>query len=279
MAGISSKALKTNYAENKKKFVSQELDDDLGLNWYQFRFRNHDPQIGRFLQIDPLADEYEYNSTYAYAEDRPTTGIDLEGLEFFDLLKEVFWNNGIVPVVNFFNENLNPIVPAAELVTGKSYHSEFTEDKSRIESTGELMMTVIPAGKVEGTAAKSLEKAVVKQEVKQVEKQIVKSADQNLAKAEERAARFSEVDRSGKDFTKAGKDATKDVNKAKNGGQMQCESCGQSVQKAAKHSKGVTPASNEAHVDHITPKAKGGSGTPRNGQVLCRGCNLEKGAN
>ncbi len=185
MAGISSKALKTNYAENKKKFVSQELDDDLGLNWYQFRFRNHDPQIGRFLQIDPLADEYEYNSTYAYAENRPTTGIDLEGLEFFDLVKEVFWDNGIVPVVNFFNENLNPIVPAAELVTGKSYQSEFTEDKSRIESTGELMMTVIPAGKVEGTAAKSLEKAVVKEEFNQGEKQILKGAESKLVEPKE----------------------------------------------------------------------------------------------
>jgi hypothetical protein len=47
------------------------------------RFRNHDPQIGRFIQIDPLADKYVYNSTYAYAENRVINGIDLEGLEFY----------------------------------------------------------------------------------------------------------------------------------------------------------------------------------------------------
>ncbi|NJO25480.1 MAG: hypothetical protein HC867_06530 [Bacteroidia bacterium] len=80
MAGISSKAV--GKLENKKKFVSQELDDDFGVNWYQFKFRNHDPQIGRFIQIDPLATDYAHNSTYAYAENRPIDGIDMEGLEY-----------------------------------------------------------------------------------------------------------------------------------------------------------------------------------------------------
>ena len=40
-----------------------------------------DPQIGRFLQIDPLAERYVYNSTYAYAENDVINSIDLEGLE------------------------------------------------------------------------------------------------------------------------------------------------------------------------------------------------------
>ena len=85
MAGISSKA--AGKLENKYKFSHQLIDDDLGLNIYQFRFRNYDPQIGRFVQIDPLASKYAYNSTYAYAENKLGLGVDLEGLELAEFNK------------------------------------------------------------------------------------------------------------------------------------------------------------------------------------------------
>jgi hypothetical protein len=45
-----------------------------------------DPQIGRFLQVDPLATKFPYNSPYTYAEDKVTIGIDLEGLELLPVL-------------------------------------------------------------------------------------------------------------------------------------------------------------------------------------------------
>jgi RHS repeat-associated protein len=80
MAGISSKA--AGKLENHKKFVGQEFNEDFDIDLYEFKWRHHDPQIGRFIQIDPLANDYVYNSTYAYAENRPIDGIDLEGLEF-----------------------------------------------------------------------------------------------------------------------------------------------------------------------------------------------------
>ncbi len=80
MAGISSKA--TGIAPNKDKtFQGQKFDDDLEINYDQFKWRNHDPQIGRFIEIDPLASEYEYNSTYAFSENQVTGHIELEGLE------------------------------------------------------------------------------------------------------------------------------------------------------------------------------------------------------
>jgi RHS repeat-associated protein len=79
MAGISTKA--ANNFSNKQKFSSQELNSDMDIGWYEFAFRFMDPQIGRFLKIDPLASKYVYNSTYAYAENKVTIGIDFEGLE------------------------------------------------------------------------------------------------------------------------------------------------------------------------------------------------------
>lgn len=80
MAGISSKA--ANITLNKENtFQGQRFDDDLGVNYYSFKYRNHDPQIGRFIQIDPLSDKYVYNSTYAFSENKVINGVELEGLE------------------------------------------------------------------------------------------------------------------------------------------------------------------------------------------------------
>jgi RHS repeat-associated protein len=86
MAGISDKAVKSQYAENKYRFQKQELQnkefsDGTGLEMYEFKYRFDDPQIGRFWSIDPLADKYVYNSTYAFSENKVTGHIELEGLE------------------------------------------------------------------------------------------------------------------------------------------------------------------------------------------------------
>jgi len=80
MAGISSRA--AGIMQNKDdKFQGQKFDDDLGLNWYQFKWRNHDPQIGRFIEIDPLSEDYVYNSTFAFSENKVTGHVELEGTE------------------------------------------------------------------------------------------------------------------------------------------------------------------------------------------------------
>ena len=86
MSGISDKALKANYPANKYRFQKQELQnkefsDGSGLELYEFKYRFDDPQIGRFGSIDPLANKYEYNSPYAFSEDKVTTHVELEGLE------------------------------------------------------------------------------------------------------------------------------------------------------------------------------------------------------
>ena len=56
-------------ATYKYGFNNQEKEGELG-EYYSFEYRVHDARLGRFLSVDPLAPEYPWNSTYAFAENQ-----------------------------------------------------------------------------------------------------------------------------------------------------------------------------------------------------------------
>jgi RHS repeat-associated protein len=66
---------------NRYLFQGQELQKELNVGWYQYKYRMHDPAIGRFSSIDPLSEDYVYNSPYAFSENVLTNAIELEGAE------------------------------------------------------------------------------------------------------------------------------------------------------------------------------------------------------
>ncbi|MEM7185027.1 MAG: DUF6443 domain-containing protein [Bacteroidota bacterium] len=66
---------------NFMQYQGQEYSKELTLNTHEWKYRMSDPAIGRFWQIDPLAEEYSYNSTYAFQENKMGIGVELEGLE------------------------------------------------------------------------------------------------------------------------------------------------------------------------------------------------------
>ena len=70
-----------NGAHHNWDFQGQERTEDLELNVLEFKYRIHDPAIGRFWQIDPLAEKYAYNGTYNFAENKVIQFNELEGLE------------------------------------------------------------------------------------------------------------------------------------------------------------------------------------------------------
>ncbi|MGB3468348.1 MAG: RHS repeat-associated core domain-containing protein, partial [Cyclobacteriaceae bacterium] len=68
--------------ENLYQFQGQEYQKETG--WSSFKWRNAMPELGRFFKIDPLTENYVYNSPYAFSENRVTNGIELEGLEYLN---------------------------------------------------------------------------------------------------------------------------------------------------------------------------------------------------
>jgi RHS repeat-associated protein len=68
---------------NLYAFQGQESDDEIkgDGNSVNYKYRMHDPRLGRFFAIDPLAASYPHNSPYAFSENIVINAVELEGLE------------------------------------------------------------------------------------------------------------------------------------------------------------------------------------------------------
>jgi RHS repeat-associated protein len=123
MAGISSKA--ANRMENRFKYNGIEHNTNFDLNMYDAFYRNLDPQIGRFWQIDPEAEMLEEYSPYASMYNNPISNVDPLGnfaSRFGAWLHRLFNGGGSI---------------------GENQYGEWYVNKSRTEVNSDGSVTVI----------------------------------------------------------------------------------------------------------------------------------------
>jgi RHS repeat-associated protein len=73
----------TESAFYRKGFQGQEGDSEIkgAGNSVNYKYRMHDPRVGRFFAVDPLAASYPHNSPFAFSENILINAVELEGLE------------------------------------------------------------------------------------------------------------------------------------------------------------------------------------------------------
>ncbi len=71
------------YTSEKYRWGFNGKEKDIETQTQDYGFRIYNPRLCRFLSIDPLTKAYPFLTPYQFASNTPTSGIDLDGLEYY----------------------------------------------------------------------------------------------------------------------------------------------------------------------------------------------------
>jgi RHS repeat-associated core domain len=247
-APYGSQALGT--APDGPGYTGHVNDPDTGLVYMQARY--YDPSTGRFLSVDPVqpaaGNSFNFNR-YDYTSNNPVNHIDPDGRQVAP------GDDGPIALNARYGDGEGiPSQAANNALMGALSVIPYASDAQNISVAAQNPTLASIAVAVVGLLP----------EVGPVASKLVSGAEGGI--------------RAGKAFTRAGKAEVKAANAVAHDGKTVCGACGKETVPAQQSRAGVTPSGDETHVDHVIPKSKNGNGSPDNGQVLCRDCNLKKGA-
>ena len=149
-----------NDVAQKWKFGGKEYDESLGLETYDFGARNYDPALGRWMNIDPLAEQMRRHSPYNYAFDNPVVFTDPDGMAPFT---DLFDKNGNKIGDDGVNNGVNIVVENEELAeqVQNVYKKEGTVDlmDDRFSFSGDDI-DALPSDAAFGEALNVLDKTI-----------------------------------------------------------------------------------------------------------------------
>ena len=74
--------------DHKYTYNGKEKQEEFGLNWHDYGWRNYDAVLGRWHNVDPLAENRNSLTTYNYVQNNPLIRIDPDGLTDYKFNKE-----------------------------------------------------------------------------------------------------------------------------------------------------------------------------------------------
>ena len=141
-----------NTSDYRYGFQGQEMDNEVKGegNSVNYKFRMHDPRVGRFFATDPLEAKYPWNSPYAFSENSLIRYVELEGLEIGDPMtntkhRALLTQQGYFPMMN---DNYWPYYKIKGRSLEKAFLSSFnfsdTKQKFSTYLPGSGLINVIP---------------------------------------------------------------------------------------------------------------------------------------
>ncbi|NHN26937.1 RHS repeat-associated core domain-containing protein, partial [Flavobacterium jejuense] len=110
------------------KYNGKELQTELGLNMYDYGARNYDPALGRWMNIDNLAEKFITYSPYHYAGNNPVSNIDVDGNEFTEAMQE--WIDKLTAKINSMQDSNNESIENAKKTIASGKYGWLQSEKS-----------------------------------------------------------------------------------------------------------------------------------------------------
>ncbi|WP_308993698.1 polymorphic toxin type 50 domain-containing protein [Mariniflexile litorale] len=131
-----------NSSDYRYGFQGQEMDNEVKGegNSLNYKFRMHDPRVGRFFATDPLTHKYPWYSPYQFAGNKVIEFNELEGLEEFKRLTNKDWT------ARFFKVRADDNLHVISKVTGVAvndiirFNPGIQDDPNHIEVGQTLML-------------------------------------------------------------------------------------------------------------------------------------------
>lgn len=273
----------------RRSTQGQEKQED--TKWSSFKWRNYDPTIGRFFNVDPLAESYPTWSTYAFSGNRVVDSRELEGLEPVSAKRAQDLPGDPMEFAEFIGGGINSVRAAVANSVGRTINvltNDAIRNQYKVGDDGRLILEI-------GVPKESLKEKVVNGSFDLatiglaafggVEGALTAQGGKAPAlKAIEEikdAAKYSHLKDHksvgpGKPFTQAQKKNILNENMKRNGGVIRSDKSGKILDTPTQSKKGVKANMNQAEIDHVKAKSKDGSNSYKNAQVLSKEENLDK---
>ena len=290
----------------KYGFNGKENDNETGTQDYGLRIYN--PALGKFLSVDPIAKEYPWNSTYAFAEDSPIENIDLDGAEKYNF--RLTENDGETKL-ELLGIDVTESILGVEFVPRESFIVEFegnhysfpeyidapsntndkqfadfvsNEPRARIKNSDEEhneMVATAAAGAFVGMDPVGALRNKLSLNPSQKSQA---NANGGVKSDGHKKVDYTGIDpkkgaKASANFTQVQKEAILEKNKQANGGVIKSDLSGKVLNQPKQDKRGIKTDMNSAQIDHSRSKKNGGSNAGYNARVLSKEENTKKGSN